>query len=200
MALVLKIVQETAANVFRCRRVKESADVYPGQVHATCVVGKASIEWRTTQMDVNQLIGLPHLSYVSSLRTSYEYLQSQKRARVLKHLLPLGSLTGWQEKKMDATRQSLGDSRDLEEEIGCVLQIMDTSFMTPPSESDLVTPSQVQRPLLQPQQPKHKQVGAQMTVQENGCTSCSKLGEVIDLMERLDANRASGTQQQQEKA
>uniref|UniRef100_M4BAJ7 Tesmin/TSO1-like CXC domain-containing protein n=1 Tax=Hyaloperonospora arabidopsidis (strain Emoy2) TaxID=559515 RepID=M4BAJ7_HYAAE len=102
---------------------------------------------------------------------------------------------------MDATRQSPGGGRDLEEEIGSVLHILDTSLMTPPSDSDLVTPEQVQRPPLQyQQQPKHEQRRKLVTLQENEDGAYPKLGEVIGLMESLDANGDGdiGMEQQQQ--
>ncbi|CAI5742205.1 unnamed protein product [Hyaloperonospora brassicae] len=96
---------------------------------------------------------------------------------------------------MDATRQPLGGGRDLEDEIGRVLRILDTSLMTPPSESDLVAPEQAQRP----QHLKHDRMRKLVTLQENRDGAFAKLGEVIDLMESLDAygEGAVGMQQRQ---
>ena len=94
---------------------------------------------------------------------------------------------------MDATRQPLGGGRDLEDEIGRVLRILDTSLMTPPSESDLVAAEQAQRP----QHRKYDRMRTLGTLQENRDGPVAKLGEVIDLMESLDAygDGAVGMQQ-----
>ncbi|KAL4124529.1 hypothetical protein PRIC2_008126 [Phytophthora ramorum] len=89
---------------------------------------------------------------------------------------------------MDAQypRQSLGGGREMEEEMQRVLHFLDTSLITPPSGSDLVT--QPQRPQAmqqqereQPQQPTPEQL-------REMAGGYNELGEVIDLLGSLDAN------------
>ncbi|KAG2822684.1 hypothetical protein PC118_g11513 [Phytophthora cactorum] len=88
-------------------------------------------------------------------------------------------------------RQSLGGGRDMEEEMQHVLQFLDTSLITPPSGSDLVT--QQTSPLLprpnEQQQSTPEQLREMAALQENeGPVGYNELGEVIDLLGSLDAN------------
>ncbi|EGZ05053.1 hypothetical protein PHYSODRAFT_342652 [Phytophthora sojae] len=113
---------------------------------------------------------------------------------------------------MDAAqdaRQSLGGGRDMEEEMQHVLQFLDTSLITPPSGSDLVTQqSQIQRttqPQLQhqqqQQQPTPEQLREMATLQENEVAGgYNELGEVIDLLGSLDANDTDPALLQQQQA
>ncbi|KAG3089362.1 hypothetical protein PI125_g18042 [Phytophthora idaei] len=100
-------------------------------------------------------------------------------------------------------RQSLGGGRDMEEEMQHVLQFLDTSLITPPSGSDLVT--QQTSPLLprpnEQQQSTPEQLRDMAALQENeGPVGYNELGEVIDLLGSLDANDAGPVllQQQQQ--
>lgn len=97
-------------------------------------------------------------------------------------------------------RHSLGGGRDMEEEMEHVLQFLDTSMITPPSGSDLVTQQQVQAQLQRPlppqqqqqqplpQQPTPEQLREMVALQENESGGYNELGEVIDLLGSLDAN------------
>ncbi|ETK78938.1 hypothetical protein F441_15432 [Phytophthora nicotianae CJ01A1] len=92
-------------------------------------------------------------------------------------------------------RQPLGAGRDMEEEMQHVLQFLDTSLITPPSGSDLVTqqtPSQLQRPT-------PEQLREMAALHENeGTAAYNELGEVIDLLGSLDANDTDPNLQQQQ--
>jgi hypothetical protein len=97
---------------------------------------------------------------------------------------------------------------DMEEEMQHVLQFLDTSMITPPSGSDLVTQQQQQPPLERPgplqqqqaQQPTPEQLREMAAVQESEGGGYNELGEVIDLLGSLDANDTDPTllQQQQQ--
>ncbi|EEY57075.1 uncharacterized protein PITG_20944 [Phytophthora infestans T30-4] len=83
-------------------------------------------------------------------------------------------------------RQPLSAGRDMEEEMQRVLQFLDTSMITPPSGSDLVTQQTPSQRSEQPT-PEHLRELAALN-EDEGTAAYSTLGEVIDLLGSLDAN------------
>ncbi|CAH0493718.1 unnamed protein product [Peronospora farinosa] len=87
---------------------------------------------------------------------------------------------------MEYAQQLLGTGREMEEEMTQVLHFLETSMITPPSGSDVITP----------QQPTLEQQCKVAALQENNGEKYEELGEVIDLLGSLDASDTTLQQQQ----
>ncbi|KAI9906343.1 hypothetical protein PsorP6_003499 [Peronosclerospora sorghi] len=88
------------------------------------------------------------------------------------------------------SRQLSGSGHDIEAEMEHVLQFLDTSVITPPTGSDLVTQQIASQPerVASQQQLTPDQLSKVMEHEGGGCND---LGEVIDLLGSLDPNDAT---------